>query len=105
MTMCVCGLFHGSCAKGNRIDAIAKASREDARTIASRAVVETAWQAMQAGRDLPLKELDELEKAWRRAIDSDREVYSAVWAEKREAYDAQEVDAASGGAGSEQVQP
>jgi hypothetical protein len=87
--VCVCGLFHESCAKGVRIAAIAKASREDDRTIESRRLVEAAWDAMRAGRDLPLKERDELEKAWRRAIDVDREVSSAVWAENRAAYDAE----------------
>lgn len=88
MSMCVCGLFHDTCAKGERIAWIAKAAREDARTIASRAVIEAAWTAMQAGRDLPLQQRDDLEKARRRAIDADREAYSAVWAEKRAAYDA-----------------
>jgi hypothetical protein len=87
--VCVCGLFHGSCAKGVRIAAIAKAARGDARALESRRLVEAAWDAMRAGRDLPLKERDELEKAWRKAIDADREVSSAVWAEKRAAYDVQ----------------
>lgn len=81
--LCSCGQFHDPCAADLRLTALAKATREDQRVIAASAAVGDAWTAYAAGRDLPLRDRDELEQKWRAASRAAGAVATAVWAEKR----------------------
>ena len=77
----MCGKFHPTCAPSLVAEARFKVAREDPRVIAAGLVTSAAWDAYQAARHGPFEAWDLAEKAWRKAIDGERAISSAVYAE------------------------
>lgn len=88
MSICLrTGMPGDPCGRCARVDRLLLATREDPRVRAQFAVVEAAWRAKQAGRDLPLAKWLVLDAAHWRAVSELGVIFSQVWAEKAEEID------------------